>query len=73
MPGGHVQHKLSAVPVKALKVPGKYEDGGGVRLVIGPNGRKHRVVRVTVSGRRLERGLGAYPDLSLEAARDAAA
>lgn len=73
MASGHVHHKLSAVRVKALKVPGKYEDGGGLRLVIGPNGGKHWVVRVTVSGRRLERGIGAYPDISLDAARDAAA
>ena len=72
MAGGHVQHKLSAVRVKALKAPGKYEDGGGLRLVVGPNGGKHWVVRVTVSGRRLERGFGTYPDISLEAARDAA-
>ena len=73
MASGHVHHKLSAVRVKALKVPGKYEDGGGLRLVVGPNGGKHWVVRVTVSGRRLERGIGAYPDISLDAARDAAA
>ena len=72
MAGGHVQHKLSAVRVKALKAPGKYEDGGGLRLVVGTNGNKHWVVRVTVAGRRLERGLGAYPDITLEAARDAA-
>lgn len=72
MSGGHVQHKLSAVRVKGLKAPGKYEDGGGLRLVIGPNGTKRWVVRVTVAGRRLERGLGAYPDISLDAARDAA-
>lgn len=31
MAGGHVQHKLSAVRVKALEAPGKYEDGGGLR------------------------------------------
>lgn len=73
MAGGHVQHKLSAVRVKALKAPGKYEDGGGLRLVVGPSGGKNWVVRVTVSGRRLERGLGTYPDISLDAARDAAA
>lgn len=73
MAGGHVQHKLSAVRVKALKAPGKYEDGGGLRLVVGPGGGKNWVVRVTVSGRRLERGLGTYPDISLDAARDAAA
>lgn len=73
MASGHVQHKLSAVRVKALKAPGKYEDGGGLRLIVGPNAAKRWVVRVTVAGKRLERGLGSYPDISLEAARDEAA
>ena len=73
MAGGHVEKKLSAVRVKALKVPGKYEDGGGRRLIVGPNGAKRWVVRVTVAGKRVERGLGSYSDVSLEAARDAAA
>lgn len=73
MAGAHVHHKLSAVRVKALKAPGKYEDGGGLRLVIGPTGTKRWVVRITVAGRRLERGLGAYPDITLDAARTAAA
>lgn len=73
MAGAHVHHKLSAVRIKALKAPGKYEDGGGLRLVIGPTGTKRWVVRNTVAGRRLERGLGAYPDITLDAARTAAA
>ena len=72
MASGHVEKKLSAVRVKALKAPGKYEDGGGLRLAIGPNGGKHWVVRVTVAGKRIERGLGAYPEVTLEAARVAA-
>lgn len=72
MASGHVQHKLSAVRVKALKTPGKYEDGSGLRLVVGPNAAKRWVVRVTVAGKRIERGLGSYPDVSLEAARDSA-
>ena len=73
MASGHVHHKLSAVRVKTLKSPGKYEDGGGLRLIVGPNVTKRWVVRVTVAGKRLERGLGTYPDISLDAARDAAA
>ncbi len=59
MASRHVQHKLSAVRVKALKAPVKYEDGGGLRLVVGPNVTKRWVVRVTVAGKRNERGLGS--------------
>lgn len=70
---GYVRHKLSAVRGKALKVPGKYEDGGGLGLVIGPNSPKRWVVRVTVTGRCLDRNRGTYTDISLDAARDAAA
>ncbi len=56
MAAGHVGKKLSALKVKALKSPGKCEDGGGLRVVVGPNGAKHWVMRVTVSGKRIERG-----------------
>ncbi len=72
MAGGHVAKKLSALKVKALKSPGKYEDGNGLRVVVGPNGAKRWVMRVTVAGKRIERGLGSYPEVSLDAARDAA-
>lgn len=72
MAGTRVQNKLSAVRVKALKAPGKYEDGGGLRLVVSPNGAKRWVARVSLRGRRIERGLGSFPDVSLEAAREAA-
>ncbi len=73
MAGSHVEKKLSAVRVKTLKAPGKYEDGGGLRLVITPGGTKSWVIRVSVAGNRIERGLGAYPDVSLDDAREAAA
>lgn len=73
MAGTRVEKKLSAVRVKTLKAPGKYEDGGGLRLVITPGGTKCWVVRVSLSGNRIERGLGSYPDVSLEDAREAAA
>lgn len=72
MAGSHVEKKLTAIRVKTLKVPGKYEDGGGLRLVVTPTGAKRWVVRVTVAGRRLERGLGSFPEVSLDDARAAA-
>lgn len=73
MAGTRVEKKLSAVRVKTLKAPGKYEDGGGLRLVIKSGGTKCWVVRVSLSGNRIERGLGSYPDVSLDDAREAAA
>ena len=50
-------------------VPGKHEDGAGLRLVVSPRGARKWVVRVTVAGKRREMGLGAYPTVSLADAR----
>lgn len=72
MAGSHVEKKLTAIRVKALKTPGKYEDGGGLRLIVREAGAKRWVVRVTVGGRRIERGLGSFPEVSLEEAREQA-
>ena len=69
MAGAQVEKKLTALRVKALREPGKYEDGGGLRLVVDPSGAKRWVVRVTVGGQRIERGLGAFPLVTLEGAR----
>ena len=46
--GAHVEKRLTALRVKSLKVPGKYEDGGGLRVVVDPSGAKRWVLRVTV-------------------------
>jgi hypothetical protein len=62
-------HRLNALRVKKLKAPGLYEDGGGLRLVITPSGVKRWVLRVTIKGRRVERGLGVWPDVGLDDAR----
>ena len=72
MAGAHVEKKLTSLRVKALREPGKYEDGGGLRVVVDPSGAKRWVVRVTIDGHRIERGLGAFPLVSLEAARSKA-
>lgn len=70
--GARALHKLSHVKVAKLKQPGVYEDGGGLRLVVGETLRKRWVVRVTINGKRRERGLGSFPTVSLEAAREKA-
>ena len=69
MAGSRVEKKLSALRVKAIKTAGKYEDGGGLRLVVEESGAKRWVLRTTILGRRVERGLGSAPSVTLEAAR----
>ena len=69
MAGARVEKKLTTLRVKALREPGKYEDGGGLRIVVEPSGARRWVLRVAINGQRIERGLGAFPDVSLEAAR----
>lgn len=64
--------RLNALKVTKLKEPGLYEDGGGLRLVVTDKGVKRWVLRVTIAGRRVERGLGVWPGVSLEAARKTA-
>ena len=62
-------NRLSAIKVAKLRVPGLYEDGAGLRLVVTERGTKRWTLRVTVNGRRLERGLGVFPDVGLDDAR----
>ena len=65
-------HKLN--PRKITTVgPGKYEDGGGLRLVVASSGAKKWVLRFTIEGKRREMGLGSFPDVGLAEARDQAA
>jgi len=64
-------HKLSHRKV-ATATEGKYEDGGGLRLVVSATGAKKWVFRFTINGKRREMGLGPYPTVSLENARQVA-
>jgi hypothetical protein len=61
-------HLLSPRKV-ATAGPGKYEDGGGLRLVVSKAGAKKWVLRFTIDGKRREMGLGSYPDITLDKAR----
>jgi Arm DNA-binding domain len=65
--------RLSATSVKANKVPGRYGDGDGLFLLIGPSGSKSWMVRVQKDGRRRDFGLGSEKKLSLAMARKLAA
>ncbi|WP_019594114.1 integrase arm-type DNA-binding domain-containing protein [Thioalkalivibrio sp. ALM2T] len=62
-------NKLSARQIKNAAT-GKYEDGGGLRLVVSASGAKKWVLRLTVEGKRREMGLGTYPDVSLATVRE---
>ena len=62
-------NRLSALKVQKAKGPAVLEDGNGLRLMINDQGHKRWACRVTVGGRRVTRGLGPYPDVSLEEAR----
>ncbi|MEK9673082.1 MAG: Arm DNA-binding domain-containing protein, partial [Rhodospirillaceae bacterium] len=61
-------HKLNPRKV-ATASPGKYEDGGGLRLVVSKTGAKKWIFRFTINGKRREMGLGSYPVVDLEDAR----
>ena len=65
-------HKLSPRKV-VTSGPGKYEDGGGLRLVVSSSRARKWVFRFTINGRRREMGLGSFPDVSLAEAREKAA
>lgn len=65
--------KLTDTEVKNQKVRGRYSDGGGLYLNVGPSGGKSWIFMWTpAGGARKEMGLGPYPDTTLAIARDRA-
>jgi integrase len=64
--------KLNALQVKNLTEPGRYSDGEGLILKIGPTGGKSWILRVQVNGCRRDIGLGDAKAVSLRDAREAA-
>ncbi|HEY8162623.1 MAG TPA: Arm DNA-binding domain-containing protein [Methylocystis sp.] len=53
--------------------PGRHGDGDGLALVVSENGARKWVLRFQLHGKRRDMGLGSYPEISLAAARGAAA
>jgi integrase len=64
------KERLKARDLSTLPV-GKHEDGGGLRLIV-KGGSRRWVLRTTIAGKRREFGLGGYPLVPLEDARDRA-
>lgn len=71
MPGPRTLNKLTAKKVQTA-LPGVYEDGGGLRLIVEESGARRFTIRFTLNGHRLHKGLGGYPTVSLEEAREKA-
>ncbi|MEI7610279.1 MAG: integrase arm-type DNA-binding domain-containing protein [Rhodospirillaceae bacterium] len=67
MAGG--TYKLSARTVSSSNAPGRYGDGGGLYLQVGPTGTKSWIFRFMLTGKAREMGLGAVADVSLADAR----
>jgi integrase len=73
------EKRLRARDLKT-KEPGFHEDGGGLRFKVDSSaedptkpGARRWVLRLTINGRRVDRGLGSYPDVTLDMARNEAA
>ncbi len=64
--------KLTARKVETAK-PGRHGDGGGLYLIVGPNGSRRWAYRFTIRGKVSEIGLGGFPVVSLAEARETAA
>ena len=66
--------RLTAAFVRTCSTPGEYDDarGHGLRLRVSQSGAKYFLQRYRFGGRRPEIGLGPYPVVSLEAAREQA-
>jgi integrase len=72
-PRGHPKDVLTTRTIAATSAPGRYADGHGLYLLVGPTGAKSWVLRVKVKhGKREDVGLGSVADVSLALAREAA-
>ncbi len=66
--------ELSALQVRRLTRPGLHAAGGvaGLYMQVKDTGARSWILRIKVGDRRPDIGLGGYPDVSLENARDRA-
>ncbi|MBO6864084.1 MAG: tyrosine-type recombinase/integrase [Alphaproteobacteria bacterium] len=62
-------HKLSARRVATETKQGRFADGGGLYLQVGPNGNKAWLFRFQIDGKPRQMGLGAVHTVSLADAR----
>jgi integrase len=62
-------HKLSALTVSKMIKPGVYGDGAGLYIRVTDSGTKHWIHRFTLAGKAHWMGLGPYPEITLDKAR----
>jgi integrase len=63
-------NKLSALKVARVTQTGMHGDGAGLWLRVSEGGAKSWIFRFMLAGRARSMGLGSYPDVSLEEARE---
>lgn len=67
-------NRLTAAKARSPNLrPGEYPDGGGLILVVDPGLTRRWLLRLTINGQRVKRGLGGFPAVTLEEARVRAA
>lgn len=66
------KHILSVKKLEAIKMPGRYSDGGGLYLVVGEGEARSWIMRIMQRGKRHDIGLGSAHFVTLAEARDAA-
>lgn len=64
--------KLTALKVKAMTKVGLHADGGTLYLRVAPGGSKQWIQRIRVNRKQHDLGLGGFPHVSLQQAREAA-
>lgn len=71
---GRTLYKLSAVALKKKMLPGKYNDGGNLYLVVheSPGQQRSWVFQYRLNGRAHDMGLGSLRTVSLKEARETA-
>jgi integrase len=70
--GRHLDKRLSAATVRAIKTPGLHGDGNGLYLKIDTSGAKRWVQRLMIEGKRRDIGLGSASLVGLAEAREKA-
>jgi integrase len=67
--------RLTVVGIRAIKKPGRYADGGGLYLLVKPDGRRTWLFRYRdrTTQKLRDKGLGPFADVGLEKAREKAA
>ena len=63
-------HALTPAFVKRAATPGDHTDGYGLTLRVDARSNKRWIQRLTIRGKQRNLGLGTWPEVSLEEARE---